>query len=161
MKVIYYLLQVGLSIMQVNWLYFVLKHGLKRLFPLVNALDTMDCQNSQVGNLFLKCFAKLYLCKFSTFKLFYGFIDFLYASFSCLNRWNYFLNKGSLLWNIRELMLNVFQNSHWVVLSIEHFRHELPWFYDISYIWQAGTDFSYHKVFKSLKALFMASFRRY
>ncbi len=128
MKVIYYLLQIGLSVMQVNWLYFILKHGLEGLLPLINAFDAMDRQDSQMRNLFFKYFAKLGLDEFSTLKLLYGLINFLYASFSGLNRWYYFLNKGSLLWNIRKLIFDVFQNSHWVVFSIEHFCHELPWF---------------------------------
>jgi hypothetical protein len=48
MKVIDDFLKVRLGVMNINRLDFLLKNCLKRLFPLINALNTVNGENAQM-----------------------------------------------------------------------------------------------------------------
>lgn len=86
MKIFSNLFQIRFGFVNINGLYFVLENRLHRLFPLINAFDTMDRQNPEMGNLFLKNFTHFRFGEFFSLKLFYHFEYFLDAGFSCLNR---------------------------------------------------------------------------
>jgi hypothetical protein len=101
-------------------------HGLKRLFPMINALNTMNGQYSQMWDFLFEHFAGLNFIEFLSLILFDDLVDFLYTGVSGHYGGHYFLDQGGLFGYLGELGFYVLQDFHWVVLTVEHFCHYLP-----------------------------------
>lgn len=128
MKVIDYFFQIWFPVMNVDGLDFLFKNGLKRLFPLINALNAMDGENSEMWDFLLESFAHFSDVQLFALVLFDNFIDFFQTGFTGLDRWDDFLHQWGFFADLWEFVFNIFKDFHWVVLPIEHFSHQLPKF---------------------------------
>jgi hypothetical protein len=84
-------------------------------------------ENAEMWDFLLESFAHFWRCELFCLILFNDLMDLLDAGFTSLDWGGNLLDQGSFFWNFRKFVLDVLENFHWVIFSIEHLRHHLPW----------------------------------
>jgi hypothetical protein len=78
--------------MNVDGLDFHLENSLKWLFPLINTLNAMNGENSEMRDFLFERFTHFSGIQLFTFVLLDKLIDFFQAGFTSLDRWDDFLH---------------------------------------------------------------------
>lgn len=91
-------------------------HGLKTLFPVKNALNTVNGEDSKMRDLLLE--SPRQLAPVRVLEIYQELVYFLKAVLSCLDGGNDLLHQGGLFLNVRVLVSHVLEDLHWVVLPV-------------------------------------------
>jgi hypothetical protein len=84
-------------------------------------------ENAEMWDFLLESFTHFGGCELFCLILLDDFMDLLDAGFTSLDWWGNLLDQGGFFWNLRKFVLDVLENLHWVIFSIEHLCHHLPW----------------------------------